>query len=296
MSDINFYIIKKLKEKKELEGIDNRIIEKYITSLRSELSQEFKKVIERLKELEIRGDCHLIERNSSFKRIVKELKRIFHNNYYLFIKEYSKREALLDRFRESGDVSCLREVALTHVSVKERYDYYKVLNEWISKKVGYSRIVLDIGCGFNPIFIDVNCDIYYGVDLNGDDLRVNETYFRALNKEFLWKTLDVIKNPDPLLKEQIFGRFESKLCLMFKVVDIFENIRKNSSLELIKALINNLGFRKFIVSFPTKSICGKEMCSKRSWFLNFINKNTDYDFKVEKFEIPNEVFYYIRVL
>jgi 16S rRNA (guanine(1405)-N(7))-methyltransferase len=81
----------------------------------------------------------------------------------------------------------------------------------------------------------------------------------------------------------------SDVCFMFKLLDSLESKKRWSSEKLFEHVNSKL----IIVSFPLKTISGKnEIKGKRKWFEK-IKKDKKY--VVEEFMFENEIYYLLRV-
>ena len=85
-----------------------------------------------------------------------------------------------------------------------------------------------------------------------------------------------------LLVENRFPKAD--LCFMFKLLDSLETMRKNIS----KDLISSVDAKFIVVSFPTKTLSGKPLSTKRlGWFRKLVGIYSE-------FEVRNELFYIIK--
>lgn len=301
---LDFFILK-VQEKVIYKNLDREVISGFLFDVLKRFEKEYFE-LER-KFVSLRKKEQILS-NKFFKLILKELKKSLHNNYgVFFLKNQSFVLKFLDSYEKSLDDKFVLEILKLHTSTSERLDFYDKVYENLSLILDLNEVdfVCDLACGYNPIkfadFFKNSNFFYFFADLNVLDIQNVSRIFKVkgvssfgfdcnlvYQKSFL---LDVLNN-------QIKRRSaRDVLCVLFKALDSFENLQRNFSLNLIKDLVL-IGVNSFLVSFPTKTIGGRVdiLEQKRSWFLNFLTKNTQFKFDLKFFEVENEVFYFFKVL
>jgi len=252
-----------IKKKKEFQSVDNSFIQSLV-------KDDYKNIEDKLL-----NHSHP-QKTKDFKRIVKKTRKTLHDVYGVFNINTKNRVAILDKIKKNPKNKELHISLLeTHRSSKERLDSYGEIYDKILDR-GDQKI-LDIGCGLNPvswIFMKHKPKEYTALELTRDDCDFLNNYFRAVN-------LNGKAIPTNLLKEIKFQKAD--VCFMFKVLDSLEEVKKNISKDLLK----RINCKKIVVSFPLRTISGKERISKRKWFERLLTN-------FEKFEIRNEIFYIIH--
>ena len=249
-------IINKIKNKKELQGITNSIVE-----------QTLKKYLKK-KRLKIK------DLNDKDKKIViKEIRAELRDYVGRFqIKSNKKGIKLLEQNK-------IRSILETHSSTKERLLHYKKLKS-IIKKIN-PKSILDLACGLNPIATSNfnHQTIYYASDINEEDLNLVRLYFKKNKIKGKTFIFDIKKNNIKYLPKV-------DLCFILKTLDI---LKINS--KQIENLLKNLKCKYIIVSFSTKTLSGKKMKHIRRPWLERILTNLTYSFNI--FKTDNEIFYLI---
>lgn len=177
-------IIKKIKKKKELSGIPDKIVKEILD--------------EKLRKLGIKGRLN----GKNEKIIVKEVRESLRN--YVGRFKDNKKAGI---FIEKGEVE---KALLSHSSTRERQKFYPELKK-IIKKLS-PRKILDLGCGLNPIAIAQGYE-YYASDIDETNLKIIKQFFKKegiKGKTFL----------ADIRKKRNFPK--SDLCLILKVLDILK--------------------------------------------------------------------------
>ena len=226
-------LIKKIKEKKELSGINDLLI-------RESLEKYLKKNKILLENANIKD----------IKIIVKEIREILRKLSGRFQKSLKDRYDFLEN-------SQIDELLMSHRSTAERINFYPKLKEIIGSLNVHS--ILDLGSGLNPIALAKKDIFYYAVDINGDDLMIVESYFKRNN--IMGKTIN-----EDIRKIVHFPKVD--LCLIFKVLDIIEKGHKTA-----RSIIEKLEVKYLIISFAKKTLSGRKMrYPRRKWIENILNK------------------------
>jgi len=163
------HLINRVKEKKELSGIDESIIEKVISKLVNGIN------IDLLKEKEL-------------KEIVKQAR--------------SELRILSGGFRDYNNLS--ENPTLMHSSTRERKDFYPKLRKIISEL--NIKSILDLGSGVNPLELADKSITYYASDINQSDLSIIDKFFKENNirgKTFIFDLRDIDQNYNELPKADL---------------------------------------------------------------------------------------------
>lgn len=247
-------LLKKIKEKKEFQGLADKIVEKA-------LKEYIKKYNLSIKNIS----------SPQAKIIVKEIRSHLRNLVGRFQKSIKDR----NKFLESGQIDKLLK---THISTAERIKTYPFLKKLI-KKISPDSI-LDLGCGLNPIALATLKIKYYASDIKEDELEIIERFFKKRNikgKTFVYDLTNV-KNDLPKVE----------LCLLFKVLDIIDD--KNHKIS--EDILLKVPCKKILISFATKKLSGRAMnFPERIWFEKLLKK---HNLEFKKYERENEIFYLIE--
>lgn len=212
------------------------------------------------------------------KDVVKYVKKNLHiiwgaffNNFNSFEKEIENAEDLLQ----------------IHKSTEERTSFVKEFYKEIFNNIPISiKKVADYGCGLNPINIP-SMNLPKGTEYYAYDIYVPEIEF--LNEYAKENFQDI--NFKAIVKD-IFEEDSNEYDVVFllKILPVLEEQRKGSSREVL----SKLNVKYFVVSFPLKSLGGRNVGMESFYTKSFesILLDVKYDFKKIMFE--NEVVYIVR--
>src|SRR3989344_1286012 len=152
-------LILKIKEKKELSGIEDSVVEKTLNNYLEKYRINFEKISKK-----------------AMKLIVKEVRAVLRNIVGQYRASLKSKEKLLNS-------NSIHKLLSTHSSTKERMPHYTELKEKISEI--NPKSILDLGCGLNPIALANKKIKYYASDINEEDLEIIKKYF---SKKIIIKT------------------------------------------------------------------------------------------------------------
>jgi len=233
-------LLKKIKEKKELSGLADIVIEEAVKDYTKKYNIQLKTLS-----------------TKQIRTIVKEIRA----ELRLLTGRFQKTQKKKIEFFKSNQIKKLLE---THTSTTERLDFYPELKKIISSlKV---KSILDLGCGLNPLVLANSKIIYYASDIKEDELSLIKLFFEKNNfhgRTFFYD-LRKIKNNLP----------KTDLCLIFKVLDILQNNH-----TIAEKILKKVHCKYFLISFPTKKLSGKPMSyPRRIWFERILT-NLNLHFK-----------------
>jgi len=216
-----------------------------------------------------------IKKYKSEKDVVKSVKTKLHQISEAFFDSKN-----IDKINIKGDIT---QIMRYHVSTLERIDFvFEMYDDIFANLLKYDTI-LDIACGFNPFmlpFLKVNH--YYAVDINIDNVNLLNEFFRINNLNGTAYAGDVLyKIPE----------IESGVVFLFKILPLLEQQKKGYS----KFLLKNLKSDYFVITFPTKSLSGKDY-GMFNFYRNFMKENfpdPDYEYVFER-EYKNELLIIIK--
>ena len=198
---------------------------------------------------------------SNTKERIKGTKNTLHAMYgaYLFNESYKKANKLLDV--AISDKKCLintehqnypanelEKILRLHASTKERLPNLKEFYQFIFDNTGPAESILDIGCGFNPFtlpFFPKMPSKYHALDIDTRIADLNNRYFAAINLPELSGCADIaVSTPD----------ISADVVFLFKLLPLIDRQIKGRSANLLK----ELKAKFFVVTYPTKTLTGKE--------------------------------------
>lgn len=228
-------LVKKIKEKKSLKKIDDKLVLEQINKFTTPKTN--------------------LEKKKDFKKILKQIRNELNKIY----GQYQLKESL---------------TLQSHKSTKERSPYYKDLYKNIFQITGKPKSILDLASGLNPLsYKFLNCKPkYIATELTKEDVNNLNYYFKknkinakAIQKDltkqktfpktditFLFKVLDTIETKGHKLSEQIIKNLKSKYIIVsFSTLTVkgqrmryprrgwFEQMLKRLNIEYKKIIIPN---------------------------------------------------------
>lgn len=264
-------LIKKIKEKKEFNSIEDRFV-------RAEIIKYFKqnpKAMQAMQEGRIRSE--------DYKQAIKNVRAVLRRVYGVFLTKATEDR---EKYLKEENFEKLLE---THLSTKERISIYPVIYEKIFAITGKPKIILDLGCGLNPLsypYMKIDAE-YYASELNEADCAFLEKCFAKMGikgKAIALDLREAAENPSLLKKFP-----KADVCFLFKILDEVEQKKGRKASE---SLIKNIDADWLVISFATKKVTGKPMQYPfRRWLEQMLTR-LGYEFEIIKEE--NEVFYVIR--
>lgn len=236
-------LISLIKQKKELSGIDNSVVEDALARCIG------------------KSNINLSLLNPSEQKVlIKSVRAELRKYAGRFQASFKKKKELLEENK-------IRELLETHSSTKERLEFYPELVAQISKLKVES--ILDLGAGLNPIAIARPGIKYYALEINTDDLNIVREYFvkNGIQGEIIIHDLR---------KPYNFPRAD--LCLILKLFDVLET----RGHRLAEKIISSIKCRYFLISFPTKTLSNAPMRHpQRGWIERLLGR-LKFKFKIIK--------------
>ena len=270
MSEIKQLILK-IKEKKEFNQIDDRFV-------RAEVIKYFK---QNPKALRVVSEGRT--RSEDYKQAVKHVRAVLRRIYGVFLTKAAEDR---EKYLSEGDYKKILE---THLSTKERLSIYPTIYEKIFAITGKPKVILDLGCGLNPVsypFMKVKAE-YYASELNEADCEFLEKCFKKMGIKGKAMPLDLVEttnNPEML---DVFP--EADICFMFKILDEIERKKGRKTSE---ALIKAVNAKWLVISFSMKTLRGGPMRKPyRRWLEQML---TRLGFEFEIIKESNELFYVVK--
>ena len=161
----------------------------------------------------------------------------------------------------------------------ERQEFIREFYSFISDVSKDVRSVLDIGCGSDPFALPVmlefmpNIEIYHAFDIDTELAESINEYFSSLNLPQCAGCMDIITETPSQTAD---------IAFLFKIIPTVESCKKGRGFEII----NSINAKYLAVSFPTKTLCGKNKGMAEN-YAAFFEKNLDY----EKFDISGKNFF-----
>lgn len=277
-------LIGDIKKKKELQSIDDNFVREYLIK---HLQQEPKLLNSLWENFNPKSKAYV----SVIKTVRSQLRRV----YGLFRDDPSKRKKLVQELLVASSSSSssskrtdlIKQILSTHSSTEERLLFYDRLYAEIFAITGKPKTLLDLGCGINPFsfsYTKLQKCVYFAQDINKEEIGSINQYFQLLHKEnssFSGKA--VVAD----IATAVFPAAE--VCFLFKMTDVIDKGKGHKKTE---ELLKRIPAKYIVVSFPTKTMSGKEMTAPRRSWMEWLCKRLGYEYTV--LEFPNELFYVVK--
>jgi 16S rRNA (guanine(1405)-N(7))-methyltransferase len=225
----------------------------------------------------------------NLKEAIKATKNKLHQvaGAYLDARpQYERWAELLAASAQSGDPQELRRACLAimqhHASTRERIELLDRFYTTIFAGLPPVRSLLDVACGLNPLSIPWmlldGTVTYYACDIFADQVVFLNTCLPLLGVSGRAFTCDLVSAPP---QEQV------DVALALKVLPPLEQIDKNSSLRLLRAL----NARTLIVSFPARSLGGRNKGMAENYEQRFLPLFQAEQWQIERFDFPTELVF-----
>jgi len=182
--------------------------------------------------------------------------------------------------KANANISDTAYVLTLHQSTRERTHHFKQMIEDIKQATGF-KSVFDIGCGFQPFsipFVEVLRGVeYYGMDIHEGIIQLVNNLFNSLSIKGGAFTGDIlVKTPE----------IEVDCVFMFKLLPLLERMEKGGA----RRVLNELNFRYAAISFPTKTLSGKNVGMKDTYNAFVRNELGEFPVIMDE-EYRNEILY-----
>ena len=201
------------------------------------------------------------------KDILRSSKKRLHiiSESFLSIANANKIASIKKCIDNDGHISTemIEQLLLLHISTKERSSFYKEFYNDIFRVVGNVNSILDIACGLNPVayVLSDNFDSrvrYEATDINLDNIEL-------VNKILSLYDLQAKIYGSDILCDIPNGEWD--VVFLFKIVPLLEQQKKG----YFRSIIEQINSKFFIITFPTKSISGKNVGMK-DYYENMMTK------------------------
>jgi 16S rRNA (guanine(1405)-N(7))-methyltransferase len=153
---------------------------------------------------------------------------------------HTKAEKLLD-------AGAYREVLNLHASTREREGYIHEFYAHIFNHIGNVRVILDIGCGFNPFtipFFPKNIEAYHALDICLKTAALNNRLLNKLGMPALADCQDAAIGTPDICADAAF---------LFKLLPVLEQQKKGRGASLLYEIKSPY----IVITYPTRSLSGR---------------------------------------
>ena len=211
---------------------------------------------------------------------------IIHESYLLadchkkarkIIEEYTDENVLTDRKLSASLLSL-------HASSSERLPETEKIYAFLSEYVNENTALCDLGCGFSPFALPFFSRLPLSLrayEINGETVELLNLYFEKSGRDYSAQTADAVTQTPS-------GHFDT--VFLFKLLPVLQQQKKGRAFTVL----NELDFDTAVISFPLKSLSGKEKGMSGHYSAFFEEGLPDNFTILRKEEIGNELFYVIK--
>jgi 16S rRNA (guanine(1405)-N(7))-methyltransferase len=224
----------------------------------------------------------------SDKDVVKSVKTKLHQITGAFIRDddIKKAHTLLENISPDNLSDTVGRILALHASSAERMGFADELYRDIFAVTGEDGPIFDIACGFNPFYTHMLSGAgnrkYYATDINTNIISLLDEFFKFTGISGTAFAGDILYRIPDISVNNVF---------LFKILPLIEQQKKGYSQQLI----NQLSTEFITITFPTKSLSGKNV-GMASFYGDFMESRFPAD-KFEycfKKEYSNELLFIIR--
>ncbi len=176
-----------------------------------------------------------------------------------------------------------KQMMKLHASTQERLPFLESFYQQALASIAPVHSILDLACGLNPLAIPwmpiADDAIYYACDVVKPMLGFIGNYF------------EIIKQNGEAFSSNLLTeipRQKAELAIMLKLLPILDQVDPNAS----KRLLNGVRADHFLISYPSKSLGGREKGMKQTYAQHFARLIEGKSFSsIQHFEFPKETVY-----
>jgi 16S rRNA (guanine(1405)-N(7))-methyltransferase len=232
-----------------------------------------------------------LSKGQNVKEAVKATKNKLHQiggAYFLKKPDY---DFWLKKLREakSSDESSFRETCAEimshHQSTRERLRILDQFYTRIFSLLPPVQSIMDVACGFNPLSIPwmpVSDEMeYYAYDVYKDLVDFINSFMIICNVQGRAEVREVILDTPEV---------EVDVAFLLNAIPCLDQIEKWAGLKVLEAINSNF----LVVSFPVKSLCGREKNMRRHYETAFSKLTREKDWHIQKLEFMTEQVFLIK--
>lgn len=176
-----------------------------------------------------------------------------------------------------------KQMMKLHTSTQERLPFLESFYQQALASIAPVHSVLDMACGLNPLAIPwmpiAEDAVYYACDVVKPMLGFIQKYFEIINQNGKAFSANLLTE---------IPRQKVELAIMLKLLPILDQVDPKASKRLLKAVQAN----HFLISYPSKSLGGREKGMKQTYAQHFVRLVEGETFSsIQHFEFPNETVY-----
>jgi 16S rRNA (guanine(1405)-N(7))-methyltransferase len=236
------------------------------------------------------GNPPSLESSGVAKRVEKEAKNLLHQIWGAFYETIPDFNKILDKINSEIKHNIefkkiILPVLKLQSSVEERIPILNNFYKEIFEITGVPNSIIDQACGLNPLTIPwmslPNTTTYKAYDIDENEINFLNSVFKLLN----------IKNAKAEFGDILSNKFEyADVVFMLKLLPCLEHQKKNCSLEILK----KQDCKFLVVSFPIKSISGKEKGMASFYGNNFKSMVLSENWEIKELKFETELVFVIK--
>jgi 16S rRNA (guanine(1405)-N(7))-methyltransferase len=224
--------------------------------------------------------------------IIKHARSRLHQAAAAYFTGTPQYDTWLKELAEAGsDKTRVREVCLEvmrrHASTNERLEYLSEFYSAIARHIGKVSSVADMACGLNPLAIpwmdlDAGCQ-YLALDVYSDMASFFESVFPILGVDGR-AVVGNLAEPG----EEVGSEFD--VVFLFKTLPCLEQVRKGSSLRLLR----RLRARFMAITYPALSLGGRDKGMEEFYDAQLANLLDELGWSAKRTDFPRETLYIVE--
>jgi 16S rRNA (guanine(1405)-N(7))-methyltransferase len=235
----------------------------------------------------------LVSSGGDVKEAVKRTKRRLHESFGAFLATpppYDRLAAALDEAAASGDDAAVRQALLRamqfHASTQERLPVVDRFFAAIFAVTGQPADLLDVACGLNPLavpWMNLGRDaVYRATDIDHALVGFVDHCVGVLGVPHVVAVEEALATPPD-------AREPADVALLLKADPCLESQQKGSGYELV----DGLRARVLVVSFPRRSLGGREKGMTQTYAQTFEQRAREHAWSYETLQFPSELVYVV---
>lgn len=228
------------------------------------------------------------------KDVIKAVKNelhIIHESFFHGDNCHKIAFELLSQLDDESDPRQMKEVCSRimqlHSSTAERQNDIENIYDYLSSYITNESSVMDIGCGFNPFAIPYLAHMpqsYIALDINTETINLIQQFFELLKKPRLIYYSEVFDVAPSTPTKPI------DVALLLKILPLLQQQKKGRGFSLL----DELSFEIAVVSFPTKSLTGKQK-GMEAFYTNLLEDSIPSSIEImDRKTFSNEMFYILK--
>lgn len=220
-------------------------------------------------------------------KAVKNELHIIHESFLqndCYKKAYSRLAQLPLNFDGAQLIEAVTQIMQLHASTKERLSDIEEICSFLSNYITKESSVMDVGCGFNPFMLPLLHEYpkkYYAYDISSEGIEILNSFFTRIKKAaYIAGLLDAaVATPGEKVN----------IVLLLKLLPLLQQQKKGRGYDILEELC----FDQAIVSFPIKSLGGKQKGMELFYSKSFEDNMPSSLSIIAKRTFSNEMFYVV---